>query len=61
MRAINLAAIEKLRLVVTVNMPIQRPTVHAVAGAQREPLADPDTETWCPYATPRIAEALLVR
>src|SRR5580704_4343210 len=33
----------------------------AVADAQREPLADPDTETWCPYATPRIAEALLVR
>ena len=33
----------------------------AVADAQREPLADPDTEAWCPYATPRIAEALLVR
>src|ERR1700736_4185997 len=33
----------------------------AVAGAQREPLADPSDETWCPYATPRIAEALLVR
>jgi TPP-dependent pyruvate/acetoin dehydrogenase alpha subunit len=33
----------------------------AVADAQREPLADPNTETWCPYATPRIAEALLVR
>jgi TPP-dependent pyruvate/acetoin dehydrogenase alpha subunit len=33
----------------------------AVAVAQREPLADPNTETWCPYATPRIAEALLVR
>jgi TPP-dependent pyruvate/acetoin dehydrogenase alpha subunit len=34
---------------------------NAVAEAQREPLADPTTETWCPYATPRIAEALLVR
>jgi TPP-dependent pyruvate/acetoin dehydrogenase alpha subunit len=34
---------------------------NAVADAQRDPLADPDTETWCPYATPRIAEALLVR
>lgn len=33
----------------------------AVAWAQREPLADPDDETWCPYATPSIAEALLVR
>ncbi len=33
----------------------------AVAEAQREPLADPSLETWCPYATPRIAEALLVR
>ena len=35
----------------------------AVARAQREPLADPDPsdETWCPYATPRIAEALWVR
>jgi acetoin:2,6-dichlorophenolindophenol oxidoreductase subunit alpha len=33
----------------------------AVANAQREPLADPNTETWCPYATQRIAEALLVR
>jgi pyruvate dehydrogenase E1 component alpha subunit/2-oxoisovalerate dehydrogenase E1 component alpha subunit len=33
----------------------------AVARAQREPLADPSDETWCPYATPRIAEALLVR
>jgi TPP-dependent pyruvate/acetoin dehydrogenase alpha subunit len=33
----------------------------AVAGAQREPLADPSTETWCPYATQRIADALLVR
>ena len=33
----------------------------AVADAQREPLADPSTETWCPYATERIAEALLVR
>lgn len=33
----------------------------AVANAQREPLADPSTETWCPYATERIAEALLVR
>jgi len=33
----------------------------AVADAQREPLADPSTETWCPYATQRIAEALLVR
>jgi TPP-dependent pyruvate/acetoin dehydrogenase alpha subunit len=33
----------------------------AVADAQREPLADPSTENWCPYATQRIAEALLVR
>jgi TPP-dependent pyruvate/acetoin dehydrogenase alpha subunit len=33
----------------------------AVANAQLEPLADPSTETWCPYATKRIAEALLVR
>jgi acetoin:2,6-dichlorophenolindophenol oxidoreductase subunit alpha len=33
----------------------------AVARAQREPLADPSEETWCPYATPRIAESLLVR
>src|SRR3984957_10070939 len=33
----------------------------AVASAQREPLADPSTETWCPYATQRIADALLVR
>ena len=33
----------------------------AVADAQREPLADPGGETWCPYATPRIADALLVR
>ena len=33
----------------------------AVINAQREPLADPNTETWCPYATQRIAEALLVR
>jgi TPP-dependent pyruvate/acetoin dehydrogenase alpha subunit len=33
----------------------------AVVSAQREPLADPNTETWCPYATQRIAEALLVR
>jgi acetoin:2,6-dichlorophenolindophenol oxidoreductase subunit alpha len=33
----------------------------AAASAQREPLADPSTETWCPYATQRIADALLVR
>jgi acetoin:2,6-dichlorophenolindophenol oxidoreductase subunit alpha len=33
----------------------------AVTRAQREPLAEPSDETWCPYATPRIAEALLVR
>ena len=33
----------------------------AVVNAQSEPLADPNTETWCPYATQRIAEALLVR
>ena len=33
----------------------------AVINAQREPLADPNIETWCPYATQRIAEALLVR
>ncbi len=33
----------------------------AVADAQREPLADPSLETWCPYATQRIAEGLLVR
>jgi TPP-dependent pyruvate/acetoin dehydrogenase alpha subunit len=33
----------------------------AVADAQREPLADPNTETWCPYATQRLAEGLLVR
>ena len=33
----------------------------AVAGAQREPLADPNSETWCPYATAKIADALLVR
>ena len=33
----------------------------AVADAQREPLADPNLETWCPYATQTIAEALLVR
>jgi len=33
----------------------------AAADAQREPLADPSTETWCPYATQRIADALLVR
>jgi TPP-dependent pyruvate/acetoin dehydrogenase alpha subunit len=33
----------------------------AVVNAQGEPLADPNTETWCPYATQRIAEALLVR
>jgi TPP-dependent pyruvate/acetoin dehydrogenase alpha subunit len=33
----------------------------AVINAQREPLADPNTETWCPYATQRIAEAILVR
>ncbi len=30
----------------------------AVADAQREPLADPSTETWCPYATPNLAEGL---
>jgi acetoin:2,6-dichlorophenolindophenol oxidoreductase subunit alpha len=39
----------------------KRQVEQAVADAQREPLADPNTETWCPYATPRIAEALLVR
>jgi len=33
----------------------------AVAKAQREPLADPSDETWCPYATERLAQALLVR
>ncbi len=33
----------------------------AVADAQREPIADPSGETWCPYATASIAEALLVR
>jgi acetoin:2,6-dichlorophenolindophenol oxidoreductase subunit alpha len=33
----------------------------AAANAQREPLADPSTETWCPYATKRIARAVLVR
>jgi len=33
----------------------------AVAQAQREPIADPESETWCPYATPGIAEALQVR
>jgi acetoin:2,6-dichlorophenolindophenol oxidoreductase subunit alpha len=33
----------------------------AVAKAQREPLADPSDETWCPYATQRLAQALLVR
>lgn len=33
----------------------------AVANAQHEPLADPNTETWCPYATQRIAAALSVR
>lgn len=33
----------------------------AVANAQHEPLADPNSETWCPYATQRIAAALLVR
>jgi TPP-dependent pyruvate/acetoin dehydrogenase alpha subunit len=33
----------------------------AVADAQCEPLADPNLETWCPYATQRIAEGLLVR
>jgi TPP-dependent pyruvate/acetoin dehydrogenase alpha subunit len=33
----------------------------AVAGAQREPLADPNVDDWCPYATQRIAEALQVR
>jgi acetoin:2,6-dichlorophenolindophenol oxidoreductase subunit alpha len=33
----------------------------AVAEAQREPIADPESETWCSYATPRIAETLLVR
>ena len=33
----------------------------AAVSAQHEPLADPNTETWCPYATQRIAEALLVR
>ncbi len=33
----------------------------AVASAQREPLADPSTEDWCPYATQRIADALLLR
>lgn len=33
----------------------------AVADAQREPLADPGTETWCPYATAKIADALLIR
>jgi TPP-dependent pyruvate/acetoin dehydrogenase alpha subunit len=30
----------------------------AVANAQHEPLADPNSETWCPYATQRIAAAL---
>jgi acetoin:2,6-dichlorophenolindophenol oxidoreductase subunit alpha len=30
----------------------------AVAEAQREPLADPSTETWCPYATQNLAEGL---
>jgi acetoin:2,6-dichlorophenolindophenol oxidoreductase subunit alpha len=33
----------------------------AAANAQREPLADPSTETWSPYATKRIAESLLIR
>jgi TPP-dependent pyruvate/acetoin dehydrogenase alpha subunit len=33
----------------------------AVADAQREPPADPGTETWCPYATAKIADALLIR
>jgi len=33
----------------------------AVAKAQREPLADPSDETWCPYATERLAQALIVR
>ena len=33
----------------------------AVADAQREPVADPSSETWCPYATAKIADALLVR
>jgi acetoin:2,6-dichlorophenolindophenol oxidoreductase subunit alpha len=33
----------------------------AVAQAQREPIADPESETWCSYATPGIAEALQVR
>jgi acetoin:2,6-dichlorophenolindophenol oxidoreductase subunit alpha len=33
----------------------------AVTDAQREPLADPSSETWCPYATAKIAGALLVR
>ena len=34
---------------------------NAVADAQHEPLADPAMETWCPYATKRIASAVLVR
>jgi len=33
----------------------------AVAIAQREPHADPREETWCPYATERIARAHSVR
>ena len=33
----------------------------AVVNAQHEPLADPNSETWCPYATQRIAAALSVR
>jgi pyruvate dehydrogenase E1 component alpha subunit/2-oxoisovalerate dehydrogenase E1 component alpha subunit len=33
----------------------------SVAAAQTEPQADPSEETWCPYATESIAEALPIR
>ena len=40
---------------------VKQQVEEAVIDAQSEPLADPTTETWCPYATPRIAESLLAR
>jgi TPP-dependent pyruvate/acetoin dehydrogenase alpha subunit len=40
---------------------VKQQVEEAVIDAQSEPLADPATETWCPYATPRIAESLLAR
>jgi acetoin:2,6-dichlorophenolindophenol oxidoreductase subunit alpha len=36
----------------------KRQVEEAVSKAQREPIADPASENWCPYATRRIADAM---